>query len=120
MSNRKNRHIVLEIVAPVFELQVGEETYSLCYDVTAISTFFGATEINPIFEPIGQNPLHHVMLIWAGLRTHHPDLEVQDVSAWFTPKNTPKLMEFAFKALHEQTLGMNPEEADGPADPPSA
>ena len=120
MENRQDRHIVLEVIAPVFKLQVGEHTYSLCYDATAVSTFFGATEINALFEPIGKNPLHHVVLVWSGLRTHHPDLQIEEVSSWYTPANAKYLMETVFKALHEQTRGWNHEEAEANPNPPSA
>lgn len=120
MENPQNRHIVLDVIAPVFTLQVGEVTYSMCYDASAISHFFKATEINALFEPVGKNPLQHVMLIWSGLTTHHPDLSIEEVFSWYNQATAKGLMEIVFRALHEQTRGWNHEEAEDKPNPPSA
>jgi hypothetical protein len=98
-------------------LVVGEETYRISYDFAAIHIFYRAFGVNPCLESIGMDPARLAGLLWVGLLLYQPDVDLQLVRSWFTPRNMLDLAKATWAAFK---LEQQPESEQEETDPPSA
>jgi len=102
-------------------LFVGAESFRLCFSMHAYLVYYRLFGINPVFEPIGADPLRLAGLVWVSLLRFHSDVEPQLVNSWFdSPRNARVLVEAAVKALKLSIPDDGDVKAASTGNPPSA
>lgn len=68
-------------------IEVGGETYTLCFDLNACASIMDKFELEE-FEDLADKGIDGkfslkdlIFVLWAGLQHHHPDLTVKEVGA---------------------------------------
>lgn len=94
--------------------------YRLFYNFAATLTFYKATGINPVIEPLGNDPLNAAALLWVGLLHYQPEIELAIVQSWFIAGSQLELYKAASDAFRAVQPEPQPASEGSAADPLSA
>lgn len=83
-----------------YELRLGDLTLQLVFDMNALAALeaHGQTTDN---LATGEVPPFSLLrlLVWAGARTHHPELTLEEVGARILPTDVPRVNEVVERAI---------------------
>jgi hypothetical protein len=111
---------VIDEVNEEATVTVDDQAYRIFFDLTAIYAFYRVFGINPVFEPIGFDPLRWVALLWGGLVHYQPEIDPGLVRSWFDGASMSRLVEGTWQAFRMFLPKPDEEKKGVPADPPQA
>jgi hypothetical protein len=94
---------------------LGERTFKVCFDLNSLSALeeqVGRSAFDEDFWPNLMQPFTAkslLLLFWAGLRTYHPEITLEEAGSMITVQNAATVM----KAVQEAERAMNTPAAAG-------
>ncbi len=96
---KKNEPVVISTHLPEFKFVVDGAEYSLRYDFAAFEAYEKQTGIDPFTPEFEISAKNIKALLWAGLRSYHPDVTLEKILDWLTPSTLRALTGVAADAF---------------------